>query len=150
MLNHVPVCPDEVFAAFTSDDRKKWIGLSKEGKQRIINRFAGAPSRKAHVTEFEHDDDPLPLDTDRNDEEVSHDDATVLTANQAQAGSPSSSADAHPGDMPRVLAQKTEPTKSEKRSGFTATIRHVGNSQLAGYESDSDFSLELGGGKALA
>ena len=145
-----PRLPDEVFSSFTPEDRKQWIALSKEGKQRILDMFKNKPVRRAHsaITASPHDEDDAlssspPSEDDTQDSTAS----TIVTANQTEVAAseaPSSSADAHPGDCRRVLAQKTKPAKSSKRVARMAAVRHVGASRLQDTDSDSEFSLDLG------
>ena len=153
LINNVetrPRLPDEIFAAFTAEDRKQWIGLSKEAKQRIVNLFTGKPARRVNnvVTEPDHDADVLP-DAHSPDDDASTE-TTVVVANQAQSqGSTPASAGAHPGDVRRVLAQQSKPTKGTKpgkRTVSSARIAHHTETRPSPLDDDSDseFSLDLG------
>ena len=143
-----PRLPDSVFADFTPEDRKQWIGLSKQGKQRIVDLFAKA-SRRANSTllvETAPDEEsPAPAAEESSAES---DEVTTVVANQAktESSSPTSSSNAHPGDVRRMMAQKsqTKSSKTTKRKATAATLRHVGATRFTEPDSDSESSLGLG------
>ena len=139
-----PRLPDDVFGSFTDKDRKQWIGLSKEGKQAVVDRIQAKSARTVNTASIEDNAQDIVADSPESHEEstATPTDATVLTANQPQTA-PTSSADAHPGDVRRALAQKRKPSTSTKRVARTASVRHVGMSQLDTPDSDSECSLGL-------
>ena len=140
-----PRLPDEVFSSFTAEDRKQWIGLSREGKQQIVKMLKGSNSRTVNnvaITDADTDDSD---DHSQVPDEDDNADTTVITANQAQSNASSPSSDAHPADLRRVLAQKVQKRKKPaKRSASMAAIRRVGVSQRDDPDSDSEVSLGLG------
>ena len=139
-----PRLPDEVFSSFTPEDRKQWIGLSRDGKQQIVKMLKGGNSRTVNnvaIIDTETDDSD---DQSQTPDEDDNADTAVITANQAQSNAPSPSSDAHPADLRRVLAQKVQKRKkTAKRSASMATVRRVGVSQRDDPDSDSEVSLGL-------
>ena len=144
-----PRLPDQVFSSFTAEDRKQWIGLSRDGKQQIVKLLKDSKDNTRRTVNNAIVADPEDTGSDEESQPEETDataDTTVVTANQAQSSTPSPSSDAHPADLRRVLAQKVQKRKkSSKRSASMAAIRHVGVSQRDDCDSDSgsDFSLGL-------
>ena len=137
-----PRLPDDLFSGLSSDDRKAWIGLSQEAKQQIINRFApsnSAPRSTPTSRQRVNTVDQTEFNSDQQDSgSIDSSATTVVQANTSSSSQSTNSSsatavnnvvsDAHPGDVRRVLSQKSASKQKQKKKTATSTIssHHVG------------------------
>ena len=122
-----PRLPDEIFSSFDANDRKQWIGLSREAKQRIVDQLSGSSSSKQNKRIQAHASTQLPSshddtsDTDVNPTDYDNSDPQSDATSTILTNVANTNPVAHPGDPRRVLAkQATSKPKSPSTLATTS------------------------------